>query len=91
MTLQKAIKILDFLIEQQTAYAKGMISPQQSWNQDFDCLKDLAESMAANAEHEVLTLQEIKKQIIPRCNHPKEMQDRDSKGNLYCMSCNWDL
>ncbi len=91
MTLQKAIKILDFLIEQQIIYKKDMIDPKKPWNQNFDCLKELAKIMATNAEHDVIILEEIKKQIIPKCKHPKKMQTRDSNRNLYCMNCNWDL
>jgi len=91
MTISKAIKILDILIEQETILANGMADPQKSWNQDFDCLKDLAKTMADNTQNEIMALQLVKDQIIPKCKHPKDMQDRDSSGNLYCMECNWDL
>jgi hypothetical protein len=39
----------------------------------------------------VTNLELIRKEIIPKCNHPKKMQDVDSNGNRYCMNCNWDL
>lgn len=91
MTLQKAIKILDLLIEQQQILATGMTDPGKPWNQDFDCLKDMAKSLSENLQHQTMTLQAVKDQIIPKCKHPKKMQDRDSNGNLYCMNCNWDL
>lgn len=91
MTIQKAIKILNILIEQETILKKGMTDTQKSWNQDFDCLRDLAKSLANNKENEIMALQAIRSQIIPKCKHHKNMQDRDSNGNLYCMECNWDL
>ena len=91
MTLQKAIKILDFLIEKQKMYSEGMLDPHKSWNQDFDCISSLAKTMAEAMQDQTLALQLVKEQIIPKCNHPKDMQDRDSNGNLYCMNCNWDL
>ncbi len=86
MTLQKAIKIIDWLIEQETILANGMKNPEQIWNQDFDCMQKLAKLLAENKEHEILVLQAIKNQIIPKCKHPKKMQDRDGNGNLYCMN-----
>jgi len=61
MTLQKAIKILDILIEQETILAKGMINTQNSWNQDFQCLRDLAKSLADNIQNEIMALELIKK------------------------------
>ena len=91
MTLQKAIKITDWLIEQETMLSQGMKNPQQIWNQNFDCMKSLAKSLAENSEHEIFVLQKIRSEIIPKCRHPKNMHDRDSNGNLYCMNCNWDL
>lgn len=91
MTVQKAIKIIDLLIEQQKKLATGMIDPQKPWNQEFGCLKDLADTMAMNLQNQTQALQIVKDQIIPKCKHPKKMQDKDSNGNLYCMNCNWDL
>ncbi len=91
MTLQKAIKIIDWLIQQETTLAQGMKNPEKPWNQDFDCMQKLANSLADNKEHEVQVLKMIRSQILPKCKHPKKMQDRDANGNLYCMDCNWDL
>jgi len=28
---------------------------------------------------------------MAKCTYPKKIQDVDSKGNRYCMDCNWDL
>ena len=73
MTLQKAIKILDILIEQETILAKGMTDPAKPWNADFDCMRDLAKTLASNMEHQTMALQLVKDEIIPKCKHPKEM------------------
>ncbi|MGY5144183.1 MAG: hypothetical protein ACW9XH_06845 [Candidatus Nitrosopumilus sp. bin_32a] len=91
MTLQKAIKIIDLLIEQETKLAKGMVDSAKPWNQGFDCVQFLAKSIAENMQSEIIALQKVRSNIIPKCNHPKQMRDRDSNGNLYCMDCNCDL
>ncbi len=91
MTTKKAIKILDWLIEQETIRAEGFVDPKHSWNHGFDCMKDLVKSLSDSIKNEVMILQILKKEIIPKCSHPKKMQDIDSNGNRYCMDCNWDL
>ncbi len=35
-------------------------------------------------------LEQIKKELVPDCTHPKEMMD-NCAGQWYCMSCNLDL
>jgi len=91
MTTKKAIKILDWLIEQETTLAEGFVDVKHSWNQDFDCMRDLAKSLSDSKRNEIYALHLIKKELVPKCGHPKKMQDVDSKGNRYCMDCNWDL
>ncbi len=91
MTIKKAIKILDWLIEQETSRAEGLIDPKHSWNQGFDCMRDLSKSLSDSIKNQVTILQILKKELVPKCSHPKEMRDVDSDGNLYCMDCNWDL
>jgi len=91
MTLKKAIKILDWLIEQETTRAEGFVDPKHSWNQGFDCMKDLAKSLSDSIQNEVEVLQMLRKELVPNCKHPKKMQDVDSNGNRYCMNCNMDL
>lgn len=91
MTVKKAIKILDWLIEQETNRAKGFVDSKHSWNQDFDCLKDLAKSLSDSIKNEVTVLKILKKELVPKCRHPKNMQDKDSNCNRYCMNCNLDL
>jgi len=91
MTLKKAIKILDWLIEQQTSRAEGFVDPKKLWNKDYDFMRDFAKSLSDSILNEIEALQILKKELVPKCKHPKKMQDIDSKGNRYCMNCNWDL
>jgi len=67
------------------------VDVKHSWNQDFDCMRDLAKSLSDSKQNEIYALNLIKNELIPKCNHPKKMQDVDSNGNRYCMDCNWDL
>lgn len=91
MTLKKAIKILDWLIEQENTLANGFADTKKPWNQDFDCVRHLAKSLSDSKKTEIQILAMIKNEIIPKCSHPKKMQDIDPRGNRYCMNCNWDL
>lgn len=87
MTIKKAIKILDWWITQKT---QGMEKLQKEWVFSNDThgmgkiLLDVDKTLIAN-------LESVRKELIPNCNHPKDMQDVDSNGNRYCMDCNWDL
>jgi len=38
----------------------------------------------------IFNLEQIKKELVPNCTHPKDMNDKCA-GQLYCMSCNLDL
>ena len=91
MTTKKAIKILDWLIVQETNRAEGFVDPKHSWNQDFDCMRYLAKSLSDSIKNKITVLKILKKELVPKCNHPKNMKDVDSKGNHYCMNCNMDL
>lgn len=91
MTIKKAIKILDWLIEQETNRAEGFVDPKHSWNHGFDCMRDLAKSLSDSIQNEVEVLQILRKELVPKCKHPKRMHDVDNKGNRYCMNCNMDL
>jgi hypothetical protein len=39
----------------------------------------------------ISNLEIIRKEFVPKCNHPEKMQDTDPDGNRYCINCNWDL
>lgn len=91
MTTKKAIKILDWFIEQQTNRAEEFVDPKKLWNKDYDFMRDFAHSISDSIQNEVKVLQILRKELVPNCKHPKKMQDIDSNGNRYCMNCNWDL
>jgi len=62
------------------------------WNQGEKLSFDLAEGLATYFENDVKWLKAIMKQLppLPKCNHPKELQDK-CEGKIYCMGCNQDL
>ena len=73
MTIKKAIKILDWLIKQETSRAEGFVDPKYSWNHGFDCMKELATSLSDSIKNEVKILQILKKELVPNCKHPKKI------------------
>ena len=87
MTVKKAIKILDWWIVQKM---RGMKKLQKEWVFSDDThgmgkiLLDVDKTIISN-------LESVRKELVPKCSHPKKMQDIDSKGNRYCMDCNLDL
>jgi len=36
-------------------------------------------------------LENILREIQPKCKHPKKMRDKTADGQWYCMNCNLDL
>ena len=87
MTIKKAIKILDWWIEQKS---HGIEKLQKEWIFSDD-IHGVGKTLLDADKTIVTNLELIRKEIIPKCNHPKKMQDVDSNGNRYCMNCNWDL
>ncbi len=91
MTVKRALALLDFLIEYETKLQQGMIDPTQSWNVGFDCMKELASSLAKSHGDNVQILNLVKKELVTNCKHPKKMRDKSPNGQWYCMNCNSDL
>ena len=91
MTVKRAIRILDAFIEKYQMEAEDLLKPAQSWNQHFDCLKELVITMSDSKRGDAQVLRIIKKELLVNCKHPKKIRDRDPKGNWYCMNCNQDL
>lgn len=87
MTVLKAIKICDYLIEAHLINAAGLRERVKTWGHET---MGLAITIAEIHEDLAKSLLFIKKQIQPNCNHPKKMQDV-IKGKRYCMNCNMDL
>ena len=87
MTVKKAIKILDWWIKQKM---QGIEKLQKEWVFSDDThgmgkiLLDVDKTIIAN-------LESVRKELVPKCSHPKKMQDMDFKGNRYCMNYNLDL
>jgi len=87
MTVKKAIKILDWWIEQKK---RGIEKLKEDWDfsdNDYGGTKTLL-----NADRITISnLETIRNELVPDCNHPKKMNDRTSDRQLYYMNCNLDL
>jgi hypothetical protein len=91
VSVKKALKLLDFLIEDETRMYNGMSDPAKSWNTGDDNFKKLAKILSDCHKDNIQVLNIIKKELIPNCKHPKKMRDKTADGQLYCMNCNYDL
>lgn len=91
MAVKKAIKILDSYIERNKQMVEVLANPAKSWNEKFDCMRELSKEMANLAKNDIKVFESIKQEIQPKCKHPKKMRDRSSDGQCYCMDCNQDL
>ena len=87
MTIQKAIKILDWWIGQKT---RGMEKLQKEWTFSDDT-HDVGKTLLDVDKTIIVNLELIRKELVPNCKHPKKMRDRMSDGQWYCMNCNLDL
>lgn len=88
MTVAKAIKICDYLIEAHLKNSKNLREKVKDWT---DPPHKTAILIAEVHEDVAKCILEIKKNIQPNCKHPKKMQDKTADGQLYCMNCNLDL
>jgi len=86
MTVQKAIKILDWWIDQKK---HGMTKLQKEWN-DSDDSHGIAKTLLDIDKTTISNLETIRNELVPNCKHPKKMQDV-CRGQKYCMNCNLDL
>ena len=84
MTVKKAIKILDWWINQREEKIK-LLDTEFKFN-DPGITKVIFE----NEKTIIDNLKLILKEIVPNCKHPKKMQDK-CNGVKYCMNCNLDL
>ncbi len=87
MTVKKAIKILDWWINQKK---HGVEKLKEEWDyldDDYGVTKTLL-----NADRIAISnLDMIRKELVPNCNHPEKMRDKTPDGQWYCMNCNLDL
>ena len=84
MTIKKAIKLLDWWINQREEKIK-LLDTEFKFN-DLEITKVIFE----NEKTIIDNLKLILKEIVPNCKHPKKMQDK-CNGVKYCMNCNLDL
>ena len=82
MTVPKALKILDWWITQRENVIKELFSDCK----DFEVMTIIRDSEKTIIEN----LKLIRHELIPKCKHPKKMQDTCA-GQKYCMECNCDL
>lgn len=87
MTVKKAIKILDWWINQKQ---EAMETLQEKWINSDDSYG--VEKALLDSDRVIISnLKTIKKELDPHCKHPKNMRDRTADGQWYCMNCNFDL
>ena len=82
MTVQKALKILDWWIAQREHVIKEIIADSKDF-ETMAIIRDSEKTIISN-------LKLIKNELVPKCEHPKKMQDTCA-GVKYCMECNCDL
>lgn len=91
MTVKKALKIIDYVIEKKLEKKSGFLSLEQPWNQGEPNLQSLSQTFAFAIDNDIEILRILEKQLKPNCEHPKKLHDKDPGGNLYCIGCNLDL
>lgn len=82
MTVLKALKILDWWIAQREHVIKELFLDCKD-SEVMITIRDSEKTIIAN-------LKLIRDELIPKCTHPKKMQDICA-GVKYCMDCNLDL
>mgnify|MGYP001565688006 CR=1 FL=1 len=86
MTIQKAISILDWWIDQKK---RGMEKLKKEWNYSDDT-HGIAKILLDADTTIIANLDLIRSELVPNCKHPKKMHDT-CHGQKYCMTCNMDL
>ena len=87
MSVKKAIKILDWWINQKK---QGIKKLQNEWT-DSENEHDVTRTLLRVDKTIVANLETIRCELISNCKHPMNMQDKDPAGHKYCMNCNMDL
>ena len=70
MTVQKAIKILDWWINQKQ---QAMETLQEKWKNSDDS-HGISQTLLDYDQVIVSNLETIKKELVPKCKHPKNMR-----------------
>ena len=87
MTVQKAIKIIDWWLEHKKTTMDDFKEKWRNSNDTYGVEKALMDSDKTIIEN----LELIRKELVPNCKHPKKMRDRTANGQQYYMNCNLDL
>jgi len=87
VSVKKAIKILDWWINQKK---HGMKKLQNEWIDSGDDY-DITRTLLSVDKIIVVNLETIRSELITNCKHPMNMQDKDPTDQWYCMNCNLDL
>jgi hypothetical protein len=89
MTVKKAIQILDWWIGHKK---ETMETLRKEWHyQTYEEATGVAKLLFEMDKIDISNMEEIRKELVPNCTHPKKMRDRDPSGQWYCMNCNLDL
>ncbi len=84
MTVKKAIKLLDWWIDNREKKIKELET-------DFNFNDpEIPKILLDNEKTIIENLKLIRKELVPKCKHPKKMRDT-CKGVVYCTNCNLDL
>ena len=87
MTVKKAIKMLDWWIDQRKQARKEF---KKNWDYKTE-VEDVAKAMLKSEETMIYNLEKIRAELVPKCKHPKKMIDTLPDGQKYYMNCNLDL
>jgi hypothetical protein len=89
MTIQKAIEIVDWWI---STKQKIMEHLKNEWHYNtIEEATGVAKMIFDMDKVQLENLQKIRKELVPKCMHPKKFRDIDPSGKLYCVGCNLDL
>lgn len=89
MTIKKAIQILDYYLSEKKRHLEHAIEyEQKSYEKNTF---EIPKMMRENLESEIIILNALQVQFVPKCRHSKKYQDTTKNGILYCMNCNADL
>lgn len=88
MTTKKSIRIIDMFLEKKTNLRAELSKPENNWGTGI--MGDFIQSEITWLTNEIGWLEILKKEVAPKCSHPRKMHDT-CKGQRYCMNCNMDL
>ena len=89
MTIQKAINVLDYLLQGKKSQKQNLLNFEKKLDQGV--VLDFARVLDQNINDEILLIKTILNQLKIKCRHPKKFQDLDPQRNWYCTICNQNL